>query len=66
MGHEAIQMVTKLKSEDIVLPEANEPSWKFATFRDVYSLYIVALYISYASYLDFSWIIKKADKDLEC
>lgn len=47
----------KLKSEDIVLLEGNKLSWKFAAFRDVSSLYIVALYISY---FDFSSIIKKA------
>lgn len=47
-------MVTKLKRKDIVLLEGNELSQKSAAFRNVRSLYIVALDISYASYLDFS------------
>lgn len=59
MAHEATQVVTKLKRKDIVLLEGNELSKKSAAFRNVCSLYIVALDISYASYLDFSCIIKK-------
>jgi len=47
-------MVTKLKGKDIVLLAGNELSQKSAAFRDACSLYIVALYISYTSYLDFS------------
>lgn len=57
MGHKAIQMV--INQIDIILLEGNASSWKIAAFRNVYSLSIVALYLSYESYLDFPELLKK-------
>lgn len=59
MGHKAIQMVINLKRDNIILLEGNASSWKIAAFRNVCSLSVVALYLSYESYVDFSWIIKR-------
>lgn len=57
MGHKAIQMV--INQIDIILLEGNASAWKIAAFRNVYSLFIVALYLSYESYLDFPELLKK-------
>lgn len=59
MGHKAIQVVINLKINNIILLEGNVSSWKIAAFRNVCSLSIFALCLSYESYLDFSWIIRK-------
>lgn len=59
MGHKTIQTVINLKRDNIILLEGNASSWKIAAFRNVCSLSIAALYLSYESYLDFSQTIKK-------